>query len=78
MFRFKTAQAMHEPTDLREANLRQRRMLLAQAAPKDIDDLIPILDAKMREAKAAYDRASAELADALLTRDALRAPTVNT
>lgn len=76
MFSRRSAQATFTPTDLREANLQQRRNLLAQAAPKDIEELIPILDQRVREAKAAYDKAMEELADALLTREALSAPPV--
>lgn len=67
---YRTAQETFEPTDLREANLRQRRMLLMQAAPRDLDDLIPILDEQVRAAKASYDRAMEELADALLQKEA--------
>lgn len=72
MIRFRTAQALHTPTDLHAANLAQRRMLLASAPPKDLVDLVPILDERVRATKDAYDKACAELADVLLQMEAAR------
>lgn len=64
MYRFKTAQAMHTPTGLAEANLQQRRAVLKVAPVMDLQDLIPVLRSAEATALAAYNRAAQELADA--------------
>lgn len=58
--------------ELRAANRAQSLQLLSQAPPKDIEDLIPILTARVRETTLAHQRALDELADALLVSEANR------
>lgn len=68
MIHFRTAQKLHTPTDLKSANDAQRANLLREAPVRDLDDLIPILARKAREAAIAARKAEEELAEALLAK----------
>lgn len=68
MISFRTARAMHTPTDLRTANLAQRKNLLRDAPLRDLDDLIPVLVKRARDAAIASRKAEEELAEALLAK----------
>lgn len=57
--------AVMQPTDFQSANAQQRRKLLEQAPIKDIEDLIPVLVARVRETGEAFRKAQDELAEAL-------------
>lgn len=60
-------------TGHRKANAEQRTNLLRDATPRDLDDLIPILAKRAREAADASRKAEDELAEALLAKSERRA-----
>lgn len=67
---YKTARETFEPTDLKSANLAQRRQLLQMAPVRDLEDLIPILAERCRVTREAAREAEEELAEALLMSEA--------
>lgn len=68
MIHFRTARALHTPTNLKSANDAQRANLLREAPVRDLEDLIAILDRRARDAESAALRAREELAEALLAK----------
>lgn len=68
MISFRTARAMHTPVDLKSANDTQRANLLRDAPMRDLDDLIPVLVKRARDAAIASRKAEEELAEALLAK----------